>query len=94
MALKAINNTAGLDELVPTLLVFSAFLQINIDLPPMLLILKRAKAIAKIMQDLRKYYAKKQIAKALSTQNGPNTTNILNILLQLEILVWRKKNSW
>jgi hypothetical protein len=49
MVLKAINNTTGLDRLVPTLLVFSAFLQVNIDLPPIPLIFKHVKAIAKII---------------------------------------------
>ena len=29
MAVKAINNTAGLDRLVPTLLVYKAYLRIS-----------------------------------------------------------------
>ena len=34
MAIKAINNTAGLDGLVPTLLVYRAYLRIsNLDPP-------------------------------------------------------------
>ena len=34
MAIKAINNTAGLDGLVPTLLVYRAYLKISkLDLP-------------------------------------------------------------
>jgi hypothetical protein len=32
MAVKAVNNTAGLDRLVPTLLVYGAYLRIsNLD---------------------------------------------------------------
>jgi hypothetical protein len=49
MVLKAINNTAGLDRLVPTLLIFSTFLYVSIDLLPMPSMLKRAKVIAKVM---------------------------------------------
>ena len=49
MALKAINNTTGPDKLVPTLLIFGAFLQVNIDLPPIPLILKYAKVITKVI---------------------------------------------
>ena len=34
MAVKAINNTVGLDGLVPTLLVYGAYLKINkLDFP-------------------------------------------------------------
>ena len=45
MAIKAINNTAGLDGLVPTLLVYRAYLRIsNLD-PPAPSIIERAAAI-------------------------------------------------
>jgi hypothetical protein len=49
MVLKAINNTTSLDRLVPTLLIFGTFLQVNIDLLPILLMLKHIKVIAKII---------------------------------------------
>ena len=45
MAVKAVNNTAGLDRLVPTLLVYEAYLRIsNLD-PPALSIIERAAVI-------------------------------------------------
>ena len=54
MAIKAINNTAGLDRLVPTLLVYRAYLRINKLDPPTLSITEQAaviwKAIAKIVK--------------------------------------------
>ena len=34
MAVKAINNTAGLDRLIPTFLVYKAYLKINKLDPP------------------------------------------------------------
>ena len=34
MAVKAVNNTAGLDRLVPTLLVYRAYLKISKLDPP------------------------------------------------------------
>ena len=54
MAVKAINNTTGPDGLVPTLLVYGAYLRIsNLD-PPALSITERVaiirKAIAKIVK--------------------------------------------
>lgn len=45
MAVKAVNDTAGYDGLVPTLLVFGAYPRINLDSPPSLSILKRVDAI-------------------------------------------------
>ena len=45
MAVKAINNTAGLDRLVFTLLVYRAYLRIsNLD-PPALSIIEQAVVI-------------------------------------------------
>ena len=54
MAVKAVNDTAGLDGLVPTLLVYGAYLRIsNLD-PPAPSITDRVaiirKAIAKIVK--------------------------------------------
>ena len=45
MAIKAINNTAGLDGLVPTLLIYGVYLRIsNLD-PPTPSIIERAAVI-------------------------------------------------
>jgi len=45
MAVKAINNTTSLDRLVPTLLIYGAYLRIsNLD-PPTLSITERAAVI-------------------------------------------------
>ena len=39
MAIKAINNTTSLDRLVPTLLVYGAYLKINnLDFPALFII--------------------------------------------------------
>ena len=40
MAIKAINNTTGLDRLVPTLLVYRAYLKISKLDPPTLSIIE------------------------------------------------------
>ena len=45
MAVKAINNTAGLDGLVPTLLVYRAYLRISNLNPPTLSIIEQAAII-------------------------------------------------
>ena len=45
MAIKAVNNTASLDRLVSTLLVYRAYLRINKLDPPALSITEQAAAI-------------------------------------------------
>jgi len=59
MAVKATNNIAGLDSLVPTLLVFSAYPYISkLDLlAPS--IIQRAAAIKKAMEEIIRIRAKK-----------------------------------
>ena len=54
MAVKAVNNTAGLDGLVPTFLVYGAYLRINnLDLPA-LSITEWAAVIRKAMAEIVK----------------------------------------
>ena len=58
MAVKAVNNTAGLDGLVPTLLVYGAYLRIsNLDFPAPSII-ERAAVIWKAMAKIVKLRAK------------------------------------
>ena len=54
MAVKAVNNTASLNGLVPTLLVYGAYLRIsNLD-PSAPSIMKRAAVIWKAMAEIVK----------------------------------------
>ena len=58
MAVKAINNTAGPNGLVPTLLVYGVYLKIgNLD-PPAPSIMERAAIIRKVMAEIVKLRAK------------------------------------
>ena len=58
MAVKAINNTTGLDGLVPTLLVYGAYLRIsNLD-PPAPSIIERVAIIRKVIAKIVKLRAK------------------------------------
>ena len=58
MAFKAINNTAGLEGLVPTLLVFRAYPQIVKMDAPSPLVIQRAAAIKKVIVEIQKLRAK------------------------------------
>ena len=58
MAVKAVNNTTGPNRLVPTLLVYRAYLRIsNLD-PPAPSIIERAAIIRKAMAKIVKFRAK------------------------------------
>ena len=54
MAVKAVNDTASLDGLVPTLLVYRAYLRISKLDPPTLSITERVAIIRKVMAEVVK----------------------------------------
>jgi hypothetical protein len=43
---------------------------------------------------LRAERAKLNVNRAINTRNGPRTSNVLNLLLNSEIMVWREKGGW
>src|SRR5882762_9294255 len=94
MAVKAINNTAGPNRLVPTLLVYRAYLRISNLGPPAPSITERAAAIRKAMAEIVKLRAKQTVNNALYYRNGPNTTLVHNLPLNSEVLVWRESGNW
>ena len=94
MAVKAINDTAGPDGLVPTLLVFGAYPRMTDDSPPSFSVVQRAEAIRKATSEARRALAKRQVRNALSARNGPDTTPLHTLPLQSKVRVWRGKNGW
>ncbi|KAF1934675.1 hypothetical protein EJ02DRAFT_429126 [Clathrospora elynae] len=94
MAVKAVNDTAGPEGLVPTLLVFGAYPRMTPESLPSPSMVKRSKAIQKATKALRKLTAERQVADALNTRNGPDTADVLALPLQSEVLVWRESNGW
>ncbi|RAL61913.1 hypothetical protein DID88_002402 [Monilinia fructigena] len=93
MAVKAINDTAGPDGLVPTLLVFGTFPRIVENSPPTPTIQQRAAAISKAMIEIRKLHSSMQVREALNTRNGPSTTALHDLLPNSTVLVWREGNG-
>lgn len=88
MAVKAVNDTAGYDGLVPTLLVFGAYPRISSSDAPALSTLQRAKAIKLAMNDLSKERAKRQTKDALHQRNGPQH-RMQDTPIGSPVLVWR-----
>ena len=58
MAVKAVNNTASPNGLVPTLLVYGAYLRISKLDPPAPSVIERAAVIRKAMAEIVKLRAK------------------------------------
>ena len=87
MAVKAVNNTASPNGLVPTLLVYGAYPRIsNLD-PPTPSITERAAIIRKAIAEIVKLRAKQTINNALYYRNGPNTTLVYDLPLNSKVLI-------
>jgi hypothetical protein len=91
IAIKAVNNTAGLNSLILILFVFGAYLRIANTDALYSSVARRAAAIAKAIKEVRKDTAERQVRDVLSMRNSPNTLNTLNLLFLSEVRVWREK---
>ena len=87
MAFKAFNDTAGLNGLVPTLLVFGAYLWIAELNTPLPTVTQRANAVKKAIVEICKLYMERQVADALNMRNGPKINTIYNLPPNLLVLV-------
>jgi hypothetical protein len=93
MAVKAINNLAGPDGIVPILLVFGAYPRLTKIDPPSPSVTKRAEAIRAATKEVRRLYVERQVKDALAMRNGPDTKNTLDLPLQSDVRVWREKEG-
>ena len=93
MAVKAVNDTAGPDGIVPTLLVFGAYPRMTASSPPSPSILQRAEALRKATKEVRHLYAERQVKDALQMRNGLVVSS-LKLPIQSDIRVWREKEGW
>ena len=87
MAVKAVNDTAGPDGLVPTLLVYGAYPRMSKLDPPAPSVTDRAAAIRKAMAEIVKLRAKQTVNNALYHRNRPNITPVHNLPLNSKVLV-------
>jgi hypothetical protein len=87
MAIKAINNTADPDGLVPTLLVYRAYPRMtNLD-PPAPSIIDQATAIRKAITEIAKLRAKQAINSALNHRNRLDITLVHDLPLNSKVLI-------
>ena len=90
MAFKAINNFIGPNSLIPTLLIFRAYLCIVESNAPNPTAVKQAVAFKKAIEEVKKLRAECQVVDALNMRNGFKITVIYNLPLNLPVLVWRE----
>jgi hypothetical protein len=90
IVIKAVNDTVEPDDLVLTLLVFSTYSQITTTNTLSLMVTERSKAIIKAIKQIAELHAKKQVTNVLRQQNGPNISNTLDVLIDKDVLVYKK----
>ena len=81
MAIKAVNDSAGPNGIIPILLIFGSYPRITNKSLPSPLITIRAKAICKVIKELRQLYAKYKVKDTLAIRNRPNTLLIITLPL-------------
>jgi hypothetical protein len=81
MAVKAINDSARPDGIVPTLLVFGAYPRLTEMDPPSPSVTKRAEAICAATKKVRRLYAERRVKNTLAIRNSPDTKNTLDLPL-------------
>jgi hypothetical protein len=90
MAIKAVNDTAGPDGLVPTLLVFGTYPQITTINTFFLMVTEHSKAITKAIKQIAELHAKRQVTDALRQRNRLNISDTLNVPINRNVLVYRE----
>jgi hypothetical protein len=93
MTFKALNDSIEFDELILILLVFeiySRMIEMNVS---SLTIIQRTIAMKKIMKEMRKFNAVRQMNDALNTRNESNSL-IYNLSLYSSMLVFRESKDF
>ena len=93
MIIKTVNDIAGANGLVPTLLVFGAYSRMHHLNSFASNIMQRAAVISKAMGEVKKMMAKKQIRDVLNFKNGFIISHLHDLSINSEVLVWRKSNA-
>ena len=85
---KTVNDSAGPNGIIPTLLVFKLYLRMtDLDLP-VLSVTKRAYTIHKASKEVWWIHAECQLTDVLAIWNDLNTLETLNLPINLNVCVW------
>jgi hypothetical protein len=81
IVIKIVNDLAGLDGIIPILLVFRAYLRITNNSLLLPITIKRAETIRKASNKVRKFYAKQYIDNVLRIRNSPDIIEIFQFFI-------------
>ena len=87
MAVKAVNDPAGPNRLVPTLLVFRAYPRMTSYDAPVASVVARANVIKAIMANVYKCYVARQVIDVLRARNGPKVGHLQDLPLNADVMV-------
>ena len=87
IAIKTVNDSAGPDGIIPTLLVFGAYPRMTNNSAPSPTTTKRTETIRKISNEVKQYYTKRHMEDAFRIRNNPDITTIFKLLIQSNIKV-------
>ena len=93
MAVKAVNDLTGPDGIVPILLVFGTYLWLTKMDPLSLSVIKRTEAIYTATKEVCRLDIERQVKDIFAIYNSPDTKITLDLPLQLDVRVWRKKEG-
>ena len=93
MSFKTFNDSVNSNDLISTLLVFDAYLRMIELNASSSIIIQRFIAMKRVMNEVRKMNASKQIRNALNTRNDSFTTMIHDLSLNSLVLVYREDNA-
>ena len=95
MTVKTINDIAGTNGLVFTLLVFDAYSRMHHLNPSASNIVQRTIVINKTMGEVKKMMTKKQIRDALNIKNDSDSiiSHFHDLFINSEVLIWRENNA-
>jgi hypothetical protein len=89
MIVKAINDTVDSDDLMLILLIFETYFRMHFMNLSASSITQRAMIIEKVMIEIRKFRAERQIVDALNIRNNSIVTSLHDLSLNSDVLVWR-----
>jgi hypothetical protein len=87
MTVKTVNDTVDSDELMSTLLVFDAYSRMHVMNSSTSSINQRAMTIEKVITEVRKFRAKRQVADALNARNDLIVISIHDLLFNSNVLI-------
>ena len=87
IAIKAVNDFVGPNSFMPILLIFSAYLRLLAELPPLFPIFKKAIIIGNVIIKFKNEYNIYKVANALAIRNGLNINPVFRLPLSAKVLI-------